>query len=279
MTPTVRNMTRSELDTAVEWAAAEGWGPGRGDAEAFFAADPTGFWALDVDGEMVASLSAVGYPGGMHFMGFYIVHPDHRGAGLGLRLWEDVWARLAGLPLAGDAVAGQLANYQRDGFVPAHRNARYVGVLPESTDSGRGLVDAGQVGFDDLVRFDSEHVFGARPAFLTEWIRPADRRALVTLDEQGAITGFGVIRPAVDGHRVGPLFAADPAVAGKLLAALGLGLGGKIAIDVPLPNAEAVELVESLGLVPGFETFRIYRGPDPGLPLDRIFAITSLELG
>ena len=60
MTPVVRKMNLSDLELALEWAQAEGWGPGKGDVAAFFAADPDGFWALELDGEMVASLSAVG---------------------------------------------------------------------------------------------------------------------------------------------------------------------------------------------------------------------------
>ena len=39
----IRPLTREELDVAVGWAAEEGWDPGRGDAEAFWAADPGGF--------------------------------------------------------------------------------------------------------------------------------------------------------------------------------------------------------------------------------------------
>ncbi len=37
----VRRMTRSEVDLALDWAAAEGWNPGVHDAESFYAADPT----------------------------------------------------------------------------------------------------------------------------------------------------------------------------------------------------------------------------------------------
>ena len=33
------------------------------------------------------------------------------------------------------------------------------------------------------------------------------------------------------------------------------------------------------GLTPVFETARMYRGPAPALPLERIFGITTFELG
>ena len=40
----IRNLTRSELDMAVQWAADEGWNPGLQDAGAFWAQDPQGFF-------------------------------------------------------------------------------------------------------------------------------------------------------------------------------------------------------------------------------------------
>ena len=84
----IRNLTRDELNTVVEWAAAEAWNPGRHDAEAFYAADPTGFYAGLLDGELIGSISAVKYGAGYVFWGFYIVKPEHRGKKYGLRLWR-----------------------------------------------------------------------------------------------------------------------------------------------------------------------------------------------
>jgi hypothetical protein len=43
-------MHRDELDLAVEWAALEGWNPGLHDADAFYAADPDGFFVGLLDG-------------------------------------------------------------------------------------------------------------------------------------------------------------------------------------------------------------------------------------
>lgn len=48
----IRRMTRDELDTLIEWAAREGWNPGLDDAEAFWNADPDGFVAAELNGEM-----------------------------------------------------------------------------------------------------------------------------------------------------------------------------------------------------------------------------------
>src|SRR5215203_6783352 len=57
----IRPLTRPEIDTMVDWAAAEGWNPGLHDADAFRATDPDGFFGLDVDGELAVTLSVVRY--------------------------------------------------------------------------------------------------------------------------------------------------------------------------------------------------------------------------
>jgi len=44
-------------------------------------------------------------------------------------------------------------------------------------------------------------------------------------------------------------------------------------------NAAGVALARDLDLEPVFETARMHRGPAPELRLDRVFAITSFELG
>ena len=50
-------------------------------------------------------------------------------------------------------------------------------------------------------------------------------------------------------------------------------------LDIPEPNPAARALAVRHGLAPVFETARMYRGPDPQLPLPRIFGVTTLELG
>jgi hypothetical protein len=55
--------------------------------------------------------------------------------------------------------------------------------------------------------------------------------------------------------------------------------GGEVFLDVPEPNAEAVALARAHGLAPVFETARMYRGAVRPLRSERIFGITSFELG
>ena len=55
--------------------------------------------------------------------------------------------------------------------------------------------------------------------------------------------------------------------------------GDAVYLDVPLPNAEAVELAERYGMSGVFETARMYTGAAPACELQRVFGVTSFELG
>jgi hypothetical protein len=89
-----------------------------------------------------------------------------------------------------------------------------------------------------------------------------------------------VIRPCRAGFRIGPLVADDRAGAEAVLAALLAGVGGgEIFLDVPNVNRDAVALVQDLRLAPVFETARMYTGATPPLRLERLFGVTTFELG
>ena len=41
---TIRRMDREDVQTAIDWAAEEGWNPGLEDADRFYHSDPQGFF-------------------------------------------------------------------------------------------------------------------------------------------------------------------------------------------------------------------------------------------
>ena len=124
---TIRTMTRQEMDIAVDWAAAEGWNPGLYDAHCFNLADPTGFLVGLLGDEPIASISVVKYGNSFGFLGFYIVRPEYRGRGYGMRIWNAGLASLQGRTIGLDGVVAQQDNYRESGFTLAYRNIRYQG--------------------------------------------------------------------------------------------------------------------------------------------------------
>lgn len=282
----VRTMCRAELDLAVNWAAAEGWNPGKHDANAFHAADPSGFLVGVHDRRPIGSISAVRYPGGFGFIGLYIVIPERRGQGYGMALWRAAMDHLGGGDggtIGLDGVVAQQANYRKSGFVLAYRNISYGGIPPARPAPERlieGLVEARHVPFDRLLALDGRLFPAPRPGFLANWITLPESTALAVVGSDGDVRGFGVLRACRAGHKIGPLYGDEPAVAEAL--ALGLSArtdGGRVFIDVPEVNPAAVRLAERLGMTPVSETARMYAGKAPDIDLDRVFGVTSFELG
>jgi len=277
-------MTRDEVDVAVEWAAHEGWNPGLSDAAAFHAADPEGFLAsVDEDGSLVASISAVRQGAGLGFIGFYIVVPERRGEGHGIALWRAGMERLAGRAIGLDGVVAQQGNYARSGFVLAWNNTRYGTGEVRSVAVGEGaarVVAAHEVGFDALLAYDAAHAAEPRPAFLREWLSLPGHVALAAVRDGGRVAGLAAVRPCREGSKIGPLFADDVPTARALFNALAAApRSGPLFLDVPAPNEDAVALAREAGMEPGFLTARMYAGAAPAIPLDRVFGVTTFELG
>jgi GNAT superfamily N-acetyltransferase len=276
---TVRTMRREEVAFALDLAAREGWNPGLHDADAFFAADPHGFLVGELAGESVGCISAVSYAGRFGFIGLYIVRPELRGHGHGLRLWQSAMSRLRGHNIGLDGVVAQQANYARSGFRLAYRNVRHRGhAVPAKRDAS--IVPAGDVPFEAIRDYDRRVFPERRDAFLREWLTQPMAGAYVALNG-GRLRGYAVIRRCREGWKLGPLAADDAVIARNLYAAAAAHVpnGESMFIDIPEPNAEAASLVATFGLSPVFETARMYTGAAPAIELSKVFGVTTFELG
>ena len=266
------------VETMLEWAAAEGWNPGLHDAEAFLTADPNGFLLGSLDGEPIAAISLVNYDDDFAFLGLYIVRPEWRGRGHGMAMWRAAMAR-AGTRIVGlDGVVDQQANYARSGFRLVRRNVRHSG-QGGGTPRPDGLVPVANVSTEAVAGYDAGIFPTGRSSFLAAWLRMPGAKSLASIRD-GELAGYGVARPCHTGYKIGPLFADDEATAERLLSGLAGAIGDEpFFLDIPEPNAGARRLVERLGMSPVFETARMYTGDPPSEPVDRIFGVTTFELG
>lgn len=277
MTLQIRPMTRTDLAIAIGWAAAEGWNPGLADAGPFAAEDAQGFLMGWLGDQPVSSISVVRYGAGYGFLGFYIVVPRHRGQGHGIALWRAGMVRLAGRVVGLDGVVGQQANYAKSGYSLAHRDIRFGGMVNCARPIDPRLRSPGDL--DAIIAFDQPFFPAPRERFLRAWLTEPGH-VVRTLVEDGAVAGYGVLRPCGEGAKIGPLFAATEGDADLLFQALAAEAPpGPVFLDLPEPNAAALRLAERHGLTASFETARMYCGPAPDLPLRRIFGITTMELG
>lgn len=275
----IRTLTAIEAQAAIDWAAAEGWNPGLSDLPCFLAQDRGLFLAVEQDGELHAVISATRYLAASGFIGFYIARPESRGQGHGMAVWQAAMKRLEGRLIGLDGVVAQQANYRKSGFHLAWNNIRFGGVVRDLPAPSGVFAPASAVPFATLSALDAMVFPAPRPGFLHCWLGAPGHASLALLRD-GEAVGFGVIRPARQGHKIGPLVAENSADAQALLAALIDKAGAsEVFLDVPEPNRAGVVLAESCGLKPVFETARMYTGPAPTLLPGRIFGITSFELG
>jgi hypothetical protein len=252
-------MRPDEIAIAVDWTAAEGWNPGLADAACFTTVDPEGFLIGELDGAPAATISCANYNARFAFLGFYIVREDVRGRGYGLRIWNAAIAHAGARVIGLDGVVTQQENYKKSGFALAYVNVRYGGTVPAPAAPPASVIPLSEVPFA-TVEADDATVFPApRPAFLRAWICSPGH---------------------VGGCKIGPLVADDRTDAEAVLAALLAGVGGgEIFLDVPSVSRDAVALARDLRLAPVFETARMYTGAIPPLRLERVFGVTTFELG
>jgi hypothetical protein len=112
------------------------------------------------------------------------------------------------------------------------------------------------------------------------WIANPSAVTFCAVNEKEELNGFAVLRKTSNGWKVGPLFANEFSSAEALYTAcLNEVPDEKVYLDIPCCNAGAVKLAEMYQTEYVFECARMYYGTPPDLPMDKVFGITTFELG
>jgi GNAT superfamily N-acetyltransferase len=277
----VKTIDLTKHQTPIEWAANEGWNPGLHDAEAFYATDPKGYFVGFLNDEPISCISAVSYDDTFGFLGFYIVKAPYRGQGYGLQTWKAALKHLPTQNIGLDGVVEQQDNYKKSGFKLAYRNIRYEGKGSKPTKERPGtLLPLSEIAFEKLLTYDTAIFPTKREVFLKRWIEQPNSLALGFV-EFGELKGYGMVRKCQKGYKIGPLFADNENIAKALFDEFRAFVGEEnyIYLDTPEPNSMAVKLAESNNMTPMFETARMYTKGFPDTPIEKVFGVTTFELG
>jgi GNAT superfamily N-acetyltransferase len=274
----IRKMSREEAEFAIDMAAAEGWNPGIHDGELFYEADPEGFFIAEIEGKPVGCASAVAYDNDFGFLGLYVVKQEFRRKDIGMKLTEKCLKHLGDRNLGLDGVVENEKKYQKVmKFKSSYSNLRFEGKgggeIPD------GLVKISEVPFEKLLEYDRRMFPAPRPGFLKKWVNQPDSSSFAALEGED-LKGYGVIRKCRTGYKIGPLFANDQDTAEKIFRALGASVPEEtIYFDVPEPNQKAVEIARKYKMNVMFRTIRMYSRKEPDIELDKVYGVTSFELG
>ncbi len=276
----IRPASRQELDMIIDWAAKEGWNPGFYDADAFYTTDPKGFFLGFLGEEPIASISAVAYDKTFGFLGFYIVKAEYRAKGYGIKIWNETLKHLPTQNIGLDGVVAQQENYKKSGFKLAYRNIRYEGIGVNNNVGDPNIIRLSDFVYEQLLQYDMQVFPTERSVFLKEWIRQPES-LLIGYLINGKLKGYGMVRKCRNGFKVGPLFADSAKIADKLFQRMRNFAGAETSIflDIPEPNKHAIDLANRYDMKPVFETARMYTKNPPDVPINKIFGVTSFELG
>ncbi len=164
-----------------------------------------------------------------------------------------------------------------DGFKPAHHHLRYQGII--QGEMSEDVRDLKTISFEQINNYDNLHFPAEGSYFLKTWINQPKGNGYGIIND-GNLVGYGFIRKAKDGFRIGPLFAPNQDIAEKLFWALCThSQNQNVYLDVPDINQKGLALVESHQMQCIFECVRMYTSESPHLDWTNIFGVTSLGLG
>lgn len=270
-------MNLSELKRALAWAEREGWNPGLDDAEPFFAADPNGYFVNEIDGKMAAIISVVNHSSEFAFLGLYICHPEFRGKGYGIEVWNAAMKHAGDRCIGLDGVAEQQDNYRKSGFVLAGNTVRYQGQLSGSTLA----IPTYEANIEKLVELDERITGIARANFMRAWFTNTEtRKTFVIYHGQSEILAYATARRCIAGIKIGPFWAKDIEAVKTILAQISNEYDQLTAqIDLPSGSEDLAEYFQSIRFAPTFGTARMYRGRAPVADAGSFYATATLELG
>lgn len=278
-----KKLTFKQCEELIVWAKQEGWNPGSYDALVFWNTDPDGFYGVFKADELIGGGAIVKYSNTYGFMGLFIMKPEYRSMGIGRFLWNRrrglLLKRLGDNATIGmDGVVAMQPFYGKGGFKIAFKDERYRRIGEAMTvDSRIRLVTTEDV--DAVVTYDAQHFGCARPQFIKPWMGVPETRSFIFV-EQRTIQGLAILRKATNGYKIGPLFAEDNVIAEALYkTCLNEVVGEPVYLDIPVVNEEALALVKQYNATYVFECARMYYGQAPKTAWNKIYGITTFELG
>lgn len=281
----IRRMTFEELTQQIQWAKQEGWEPGGSDPELFWNLDPDGFLAMEQENQFIGGGAIIRHSEQYGFMGLFIVDQKYRGQGLGTKLWyarrDQLLERLAPEGCIGlDGVYEMVPFYEKGGFRQETTHRRFRLDLPSSAAQKQdSICELSSIDWSKVIELDRQCFPASRESFLKQWVSQPTAIAYGCVSN-GTLHGYGVMRACPSGWRVAPLFAESYEAANALFLAFQTHQAGKpLFLDVPDDNPHAQKLCREYGMEESFGCVRMYYGNSPSFDRQKVFGVTTFEVG
>ncbi|MFD0635408.1 GNAT family N-acetyltransferase [Catenulispora yoronensis] len=207
-----------------KWAAQAGHNPGTGDFHHVWNLDSDGCFIGMLGDQPVSAISVINYNNGYTHLGSHLTAIKDPGAGIRLDTMRVAIQHAGDHTIGVDATTQDFNFYQLAGFIPAWRTIRFTGPVPaEPPMHDHSCTNITIPDMREMAILDAECVLdtmAGRYQFALAIATAPDRHTLVATDRTARLRGYGVLRPAHHGYRIGPLYAQDPRAATALFDAL-----------------------------------------------------------
>jgi GNAT superfamily N-acetyltransferase len=278
-----REMQMADIAGGLALARAMGWNQLPRDWEQYLRLDPHGARVALRDEQIVGTVGTMRYGDRFAWIGMMLVDPALQRQGVGRQLMRDALEVLRDQRTVRlDATPAGRGLYQKLGFVEEYdlsrlERAASAPVTPVEPHSARPMTAAD---LPLVCEFDGE-VFGADRRAMIEWVFAGAPRYAWIVCERARVAGFCFGRTGFRAEYLGPVIAADAAIARQLVSAcLAQHAGRPFFLDATHHDADWLRWLETIGFREQRLLTRMVRGEGrhPGLPAKQ-FGILGPEFG
>lgn len=277
----IRPMIESDVEAGMRLCAAAGWNQLPDDWRLFLHQRPEGCFVAVRQGRVIGTVTTLDHAG-LGWVGMVLVDPGLRRMGIGSRLLQAALGSLSGGALVGlDATSAGKAVYDKLGFTDRLELRRLIArtrsAPPGAAATAIRPMQAADL--DAVVALDAE-AFGRVRGGLLRWLQQRSPQLAWIASAGGTPAGFILGRPGAHFTQLGPLVAADQAMAQALVGqALSAAPAGAVGLDV-LAHPGWPAWLESLGFAEERRFTRMTRGDAGGAGRNAaLWAVAGPELG
>ena len=274
----IRYLTEGDLPFADSLREIAGWNQTLTDWQRFLALSPRGCLIAESEHRPVATAVTIAYGNDLGWIGMMLVHPDFRRRGIARVLLQHSIeilqsARVKSIKL--DATPAGREVYLKMDFKDEYTLTRYQTDSAKTSAPNQNIRQARSEDFEKILSLDKSATGAHRENLLRRLIEESSR-ALV-YEQNGVITGFGILRPGSLASYLGPIVATDSSQAKALASALA---NSKTFCDLPDRLPPAADWAKANNFTPQRTLTRMYLGQNvqPTAP-QSYFAIAAPDLG
>jgi GNAT superfamily N-acetyltransferase len=277
----IRPALAHEIPLVYQLAHLEGWNFGVDDMWVATQAMLNSFLVGTVDDQVVACRAITRYQTGFTYCSFLLVDPEFRGLGYGRRLWAAALENAGSTNIIIDTMPGKDQWAREYGFQPSDIFCSYHLDSHTQDDTSHHPLPIFPVQsfLSDVLTYDEPFFPAPRRPYMTTWLNMPHAKAFVWY-ENNTVQGYGVIRKANQGYRIGPLYADHSEIASHLFRALITGLQNEpIALSMPEQSPLTQSFVKEFQLRATVRLQRWYSKFPLTIPYNKIAAITNFTYG